>query len=418
VLSTATSGGIGIRHQGNLPANVSLYDYSTVAAKNEVGIHATGDINLGAGHTLRSNGGGIYVEAGGNMTIAGANFYGGPSELAFFAGGNLTVNQSLTTSTAGSFLGFAAGSTITVNQALVSAGDIAMIAGINKASLETIDDNPTVSNSLANQFVALLTNSGTINVNANVTAADFVGIVANTVNVTGATVTGTSGAAVIGAFQDLTLFNATVQGPDAFLFAGGDIRVNNGSLVYATSDSVYLGLLGSDSTLYINDTTGMSASKIHAYSPSTINIGFLSRSSGGIVIDGTETTTTVAGGSGFYVGASPVPATPGNGLQIAYASVMTDLCASSPDLCNPKPPNDSPIDEPPPTFEIVGPGGTQPGSGGGSTAGGTEGSFGGEEGNGDKKDEKKDDKDKKSDQAKDEKKDEKPGQKKVAQCST
>jgi hypothetical protein len=135
------------------------------------------------------------------------------------------------------------------------------------------------------------------------------------------------------------------------------------------------------------------------------------------MIDGIETTTTAVGGSGFFAVSASTPATPGNGLQITYAAnTPQDLCAIIPDLCKPPSTNDTRIDEPPPTFEIVGPGGTQPGSGGGSTVGGTEDSFGGDEGKDEKKDE-KDDKDKRSDQAKDDKKDDKPGQKKVAQCS-
>jgi hypothetical protein len=135
------------------------------------------------------------------------------------------------------------------------------------------------------------------------------------------------------------------------------------------------------------------------------------------MIDGIETTTTAVGGSGFFAVNSSTPATAGAGLQITYSAVNQDLCAISPDLCKPPSTNGTPIDEPPPTFEIVGPGGTKPGGTPGQTAGGGEGSFGGEDGKDDKKDEKKDDKDKKSDQAKDEKKDDKPGQKKVAQCA-
>jgi hypothetical protein len=132
--------------------------------------------------------------------------------------------------------------------------------------------------------------------------------------------------------------------------------------------------------------------------------------------------TTVVGGSGFFAVNTSTPAVAGAGLQIAYSGTTLDICVLSPDLCKPPPPTDTPIDKPPPSFEITGPGGTQPGSGtGGTTAGGTEGSFGGDDsgGNGDKKDDKKDDKDKdkKADNGKDGKKDDKPGQKKVAQCS-
>jgi hypothetical protein len=192
--------------------------------------------------------------------------------------------------------------------------------------------------------------------------------------------------------------------------------------------------MGSASTLVLNDgTAGYSTSyilsDIGTGIPATTHLAFAGRSSGGVVIDGIETTTTAVGGSGFFAVNTSTPAIAGAGLEIAYSGATLDICVLSPDLCKPPPPTDNPIDEPPPSFDITGPGGTQPGSGtGGTTAGGTEGSFGGDDSGGDgtggtggsgDKDDKKDekDKDKKADNGKEEKKDEKSGQKKVAQCS-
>ncbi|MDA8260987.1 MAG: filamentous hemagglutinin N-terminal domain-containing protein [Betaproteobacteria bacterium] len=82
--SSAPNGGIGIRHHSDLPSSVYLSDSSTNSLYNEVSLHATGNMNLGTGHFLQSNGGGIHVEAGGNIVVGPANFYGGPSELTFF----------------------------------------------------------------------------------------------------------------------------------------------------------------------------------------------------------------------------------------------------------------------------------------------------------------------------------------------
>jgi hypothetical protein len=215
----------------------------------------------------------------------------------------------------------------------------------------------------------------------------------------------------------MTLTNTSVNaGADVWLAAVGDIRLNNGSSAVAGTD-VSVTLAGAASTLYLNETAGMAASRLWAKSPSTIYLDFYSRTSGGVVIDGVPGTTTTAGGSGFYVGASPVPATPGSGLEIAYPSAAPsniDPCQTNPDLCKPPAPADTPIQQAPISFEITGPGGTQPVADPRNTVGGTEGNFGGEEGK-DEKDE-KDKKDKKSDQAKDEKKDDKPAAKKVAQC--
>lgn len=602
--SSAPNGGIGIHHHGDLPSNVILYDYSTNPFYNEVSLHATGNMNLGNGHFLQSNGGGIHLGAGGNILVGGAHFYGGPSELTFFAGGSLTVNQQLQASSGAfyPFLGFAAGSVISVNAPLISGGNIGMVTGVSKEVLENID-SPA-------QFMALTTSSGTINVNANITAAGMAGFAANAINITGASVAATNGAwlytsggaatlsgsslsssngylgingasvvvsnstlngsygvgilggigattinssslatsqgwlgvsgntvsitnsqlsaaygmgvgshgangscelsgtcsfwgffesnsyggsvdsgtttlsvppynpvpsldisgstltasngwldvasagnmaitnstlssptpytsftymdpmtsqmvtytysngTFLGAQGNMILTNTSVSaGADVWLAAVGDIRLNSGSSAVAGTDvSVSLG--SATSTLYVNDTAGLPVSRVWAKSPSTIYLDFYARGTGGVVIDGTPGSTTTAGGSGFYVGATPVPASQGSGLQIAYSApaIAIDPCVTNPDLCKLSEPIKPPIEPAPITFEITGPGGgTQPGDLG-PTAGGTEGSFGGEDGSKDEKDEKAK-KDKKSDEAKDEKKDEKRDQKKVAQCT-
>ncbi|MCM2288949.1 MAG: filamentous hemagglutinin N-terminal domain-containing protein [Sulfuritalea sp.] len=552
---SAPSGGIGIHHYGDLPSNVSLHDGSINSLYREVSLHATGNINLGTGHSLQANGGGIHLGAGGNILVGGANFYGGPSELTFFAGGSLTVNQQLQSSSGAfyPFLGFAAGSVISVNAPLISGGNIGMVTGVSKTVLENID-SPA-------QFMALTTSSGTINVNANIAAAGMAGFAANAINITGATVgatndawlyasggattvkgssisstngflsvsgntvsitnsqlsaaygmgvgshgadgscelTGTcsfwgffesnsyggsadsgtttlsvppynpvpsldisgstltasngwldvassgnmvitnsslssptpstsstymdpmtsqpvtytySNGTFLGAQGNMILTNTSVSaGADVWLAAVGDIRLNSGSSAVAGTDvSVSLG--GATSTLYVNDTAGLPVSRVWAKSPSTTYLDFYARSTGGVVIDGIPGSTTTAGGSGFYVGATPVPASPGSGLQIAYSvpasSTVIDPCVTNPDLCKLTDPVGPFIVLPP----IVGPGGTMPG-GLDATTGGTAGSFGGEE---DSKDEKTK-KDKKSDEAKDEKKDDKRDQKKVAQCT-
>jgi hypothetical protein len=221
----------------------------------------------------------------------------------------------------------------------------------------------------------------------------------------------------LGAQGNMTLTNTSGSaGADVWLAAVGDIRLNSGSNVVAGTDvSVNLG--GATSTLYVNDTAGLPVSRVWAKSPSTIYLDFYARSTGGVVIDGMPGSTTSAGGSGFYVGATPVPASEASGLKIAYAApaIVIDPCVTNPSLCSITEPTKPPIEPAPLSFPITGPGGTQPGVLG-QTAGGTEGSFGGEEGSKGEKDEKAK-KDKKSDEAKDERKDEKRDQKKVAQCT-
>jgi hypothetical protein len=95
-----------------------------------------------------------------------------------------------------------------------------------------------------------------------------------------------------------------------------------------------------ESSLYLNGTASNPAiieSDWYTEGGQTTYIDFLARTSGGIWIDGVETATTVAGGSGFYhyVGPSWLPALEGNGLYITYAQSQGDICTTMPDLCRP-----------------------------------------------------------------------------------
>jgi hypothetical protein len=161
--------------------------------------------------------------------------------------------------------------------------------------------------------------------------------------------------------------------------------------------------------------------------PATTHLSFALRNSGGVVIDGVETTKTVVGGSGFFAVNTSTPAIAGAGLDIVYApqinetataQVVNALTKALDDASSTTTPTDSDV---PQTLEKTDP--NKPSGDLSKTVGGTEDSFGGDEGGGkeDKKGDKKDEKDKKDDKKSDdgtsEKKDDKPAQKKVAQCS-
>ena len=118
---------------------------------------------------------------------------------------------------------------------------------------------------------------------------------------------------------------------DVSIAVGGDIRLNNGSHINAAND-VFLDLLGPTSTLYLNDAPGY-ANPSHILSsiggaPPTTHVSFLTRNSGGIVIDGEDTTTTLMGGSGFFTVDTSTPALPGAGLEITYAQQAGDSIAA------------------------------------------------------------------------------------------
>jgi hypothetical protein len=218
--------------------------------------------------------------------------------IDFYAGGTLDYNgPSITTTSADQGFALIAGKTVNVNNA-ISDSEVGIAAGLTRAQWTSIDN---VNITSAQQMLSYLGTGGTININANVTATKEVAMLANDININGSQVRAN---------------NSTGK---TYLAAGNNIKLSNGALVYG-GDDVYLALAGSTSTIYLNEFTGQSASKIHAGSPNTVNLYFAGRSSGGIVLDGLASNLTTAGKSGFYVGATAVPATLGNGLLITYAA--------------------------------------------------------------------------------------------------
>ena len=111
------------------------------------------------------------------------------------------------------------------------------------------------------------------------------------------------------------------------VISGGDLTLDNGSHIGASHD-VILTMTGASAQVVLNRVAGESPSTILAGSHAITHINFLNRSSGGIIIDGAPTTTTVYGGSGFFARNLNTPSSPGNGLEITYANGSTDNRAS------------------------------------------------------------------------------------------
>jgi hypothetical protein len=411
-LNIAAGKQLSMQHMDTVYGSVSIGAGSTLnVSENHAGAETfySSKIYLGSGATFTPSVGVTFNQvslfATGDYTVPTTNITYAGIDNSIYASGNLTYSGGITGYTGE--LAFGAGGNITINGAL-SANYVGLIAGVGQTIFDSGGfDNLTFDQAIDKIYAGYYTptTGSKIDINAAVTATKTFGLAGYDINING----GGKAVSSEGNIKAIASNNITLTGG----YGGGYINAG---------DDVRLKLTGSASTLYLNPTSGSSydayiLSDTYTGVAATTYLAFPNRASGGVMIDGIETTTTAVGGSGFFAVNSSTPATAGAGLQITYSAVNQDLCAISPDLCKPPSTNGTPIDEPPPTFEIVGPGGTKPGGTPGQTAGGGEGSFGGEDGKDDKKDEKKDDKDKKSDQAKDEKKDDKPGQKKVAQCA-
>jgi filamentous hemagglutinin family protein len=398
-------GGIAIRNQGDFgPAfNASNFfelDDSLAASGNQVGFHTSGNLDMGGASfkMLTANAGDIGVSAGGDITYNGGAVFqtsaGAPfGRVVIQAGNDLQINGTLG-AVNGSF-NLSAGNLLAINQAVAASDDIMMMA-------PTIDIAHAVSASATGQ-IAVIAENVNLSGNGSISAGEI----------------------------DIAASNLTAAGPGAEIWASagdirgiflGDVRLNDGAHLKAPLGDVKLAFLGADSMLYLNDVPGYAFSSYIMASPNTVNLTFTNRNSGGIIIDGTASTTTVAGGSGFYSGGPPGVGTPlveGAGLLVAYPSVAGDkliavIANAIEKAAKDVDPGSTPTDADQPLAPA---GDTRPEPQQGDSA--SNGNFGGEESDGKGKD--KDEKDEKGKQkpdgGKDGKKDEKSGQKKVSQCT-
>ena len=386
-VAAGSYGGVDIRYNGNATMEVDLIDASSNQNYNYVEFEVAGDVALAAGSIFSTAGGGIWIGSGGNMTTANMSFSGTPSEIGLGANNTLTVASPISvTNTTGAYypsIWLMAGSQLNVNANLVSAGDIYLGAGITESALESIEGNPDPG-SVVGMLGGL---GGTVNINALVDANDSVGFVGGNVNINGS--------------------GRIIAGYGIYGFAAGDIALTNGGFMEAGYD-VFLALAGSNSTLYLNKDAISSPAYIladAAGSPGSIYLDFLGRSSGGVVIDGTPTTTSTPGGSGLFVLNHSTPATPGAGLNIYYAIASNAVTAAVTNAINNTTQTKTEIISAAPVLQTT----TTPVTDTSQpTSGGGEGEFGGND--------KAENGDKKSDNAKSEADDKKQAKKKVAQC--
>jgi hypothetical protein len=376
VANSASYGGISLRVAGDAPEYVDVRDSATY--NNSIYFSATRDINVDEDKYFSAeHGGDILIQArrdvnwyydadstldttGSAIVVAGRDIYVDDYIFSAYGGG---PNTSLTLS---------AGRNL----------DFTYWGGISSSDWNEV-------------FLV----GGTINNHGSVSAGHDLDILAGNLNNHGS----------MSAGNDLTFIAGNVLGADGGEgggsfhaghnitgFALGNITLGNGGYFQAGND-VNLTLKGVASTLSLSD-----GGYILANVPDTITLTFTARSSGGVMIDGVETTTSRPGGSGLFVVDHDTPATEAAGLVITHAApAAADPCASNPALCKPKDAAESPImieDFVPKGFDQA-------------DAGDTGGRFGEEEGGKDDKDKKK------SDDGKGGQKDGKRSHKKAAQCT-
>jgi filamentous hemagglutinin family protein len=327
---TATYGGISVQNFGAQPGTISLIDGALNPAKLSGGSASIAFYNSG---DLALNGSAVF-----NSSNSG--------DMAISSGGNLDYSTGLAP-TSGS-VQLSAKNTLNMVGSLTNTGDLQL-----GGSVVNVDGAAGGAN--------VVVSANTININGSVTAAKNValaaplvggiinlygGVTANGTSSTPSSINGIPYTGIAFIAQDLNAYggylNTTTATGDISGLVSGNITLNNGANFKAGND-IDLVLAGGGSTVALNGSY-MLADYMTAI-PATIYIDFLTRGSGGVMIDGTATTTSLPGGSGFFVVDQSTPATDSaKTLVITYANAtVVDPCVASPDLCKPPSPIDNPI---------------------------------------------------------------------------
>jgi filamentous hemagglutinin family protein len=292
-------GGIRIGSTGaSAPTSIALTDSATVTPQGVSFYHyGANPLVLGAGTSFLAGSGALTIGSVGGLTITG----GSPT----FVSGSLSL---------------AAGGTLDISALTTNTGSVTLIAPI-----VYVHGGNSVSGMVVSQNSDVNVVAGTLNLGNN----DFTALVGTNISVSAQTLDMKTG----GMFASNNIgisANSIIADNVSWIDAGnnvtasvaGDFRLNNSSMITAIND-VDLTFAGSTSTLYLNDTAGMANASYILAAPTTTTLDFLARSSGGVVIDGVEKTSTAVGGSGFFAGNTSTPATLGAGLVINYSGASS-----------------------------------------------------------------------------------------------
>jgi filamentous hemagglutinin family protein len=325
---TSNTGSISLASSAG---NISI---GTLTAGANVTVDAYGAIldNNGSGVTNITTIGNIYLTsqyggAAGGLAIstdvaADANYIFATVNSGSYSGIRVGIIGDLTSST-----------DIELDNTAATSGDIALNVTGNLTANDNIfvytygsaligaGGTLTVDCCLDSNYGSLGLTASTININDSVSANTDLMLVAPTINLTGADVSAGGDIGIIAGNLNSTGSSIYANG-DVVAVIANDIRLNNGSYIEAVND-VYLAFAGASSTLYLNDTAGMANASYILAAPTTTTLNFLARSSGGVVIDGVEKTSTAVGGSGFFAGSTSTPATLGAGLVINYSGASS-----------------------------------------------------------------------------------------------
>jgi filamentous hemagglutinin len=322
--SLSLAGGSGVNAKAQLSAitqSVNVSGSTTLAGGTGAGASAdlfgtTTNISTGALTLVAGSGGGVGI---GSVAGDGAGLVTIDNGTQVLASGPVSVTaNAFTISGNGSLLG-PNNLSLTVSGALNVASGSYVGAHLGAAIAA---GSATINGGLFADGDLSLVSSGQVAVNGgHIDAGGVASVVAGQLNMYGGFIGSYGVGGVSVGATAVSLDNGSIIGAYAptanvgMVISGGNLTLDHGSHILASQD-VTLALSGANAQVVLNTAAGETPSTIETQVLHTTDITFFGRTSGGVVIDGAPTTTTVAGGSGFY--ALGNPATLGNGLNIHY----------------------------------------------------------------------------------------------------
>jgi len=320
-------GGIRIQNVGATnPTSVALTDDTLLGAGKLVSYSTNASLLTGSVSLTSNYGGDLQLSTAGSLDNTNFSMtFGGASirDIGVFAGSNLSLGA--TSIFAGRNIAVSAGGALTLSSASLTAGS-GGTASLNGQSVDILSSSSIWAPGGAGISGGAVTIDGNSSVQSSDGAVSIIGTkfkLDNNSNVT--SVRGIS-VAVDGDIEMSA--NSFLETGETFtpslydiqLIAGGSLTMQTGSYISGAND-VFITLQGGQSEIDLSGNSYiLSKSNTNCGFICTTYVNFLARAQGGIVIDGVQTTTTSAGGSGFFVTDTSTPAILGGSLKITYAS--------------------------------------------------------------------------------------------------
>lgn len=320
VANTAAYGGIRIFETANSLASKHLTD----ASSSSVGINfdTFGSIGaaFGAGSLLiglPNTAAPVKISASGDISTASITLPANATDVAITAGNTLLVSGPVSSTLGSIYLSALGQIDITANvSALNDIGVLATGGNINFSGGSMSSGRAT----------AMIGDIVTISGGGQITGAPA-GVKVkgdSKIMIDGGSIDSGGRIELISISGDITVTNGgsvsnTGGVNNINVSAGGNLAVSYGGGIMA-GDDVVLELTGAASEIRL-DQGGKIVADMATGVPATIYADFTTRPSGGIFINGVETTTAATDGTGFFVVNTSTPATDGAGLKRTYVGV-------------------------------------------------------------------------------------------------